>query len=393
MYYVVAQTKNSNKVTYTLPKLCDYNGDITKPWFVWFDIEDDTGQSMRKQYRGGINYYQDPKERRREGNALCSYWKKRLESGLYNPFERKGGIVGAVPENITEAITQIADLKMKSLKRTSRNAYTATARMFKQWLTDRRLGKIRLHAFTQDHARAYLDYLLTDKGYNNTSYNGQRLVLHALFAAITDRWKTVNPFTGIALLPQDIGKNLAYTEQEKRKLISYLKEHDKRMYYAVNFIYHAYIRKTELCEITVGHIDWESKTIRIDSKGAKNRLQDSVTITDGLLKIMLEMGLDMAPKEYYIFGRNLETCEFINKRPNGISDRHRELKLAAGLPDDGKAYYSWKHTGVIDYFKEIKDIYAVMRQCRHSDLKTTMIYLKSLGLNPNSEYRKAQIYL
>jgi integrase len=282
---------------------------------------------------------------------------------------------------------------MKSLKRTSRNGYQFAASMFIKWMADKRLGSIRLHSFTQDHARAYLDYLLTEKEYNNTSYNGQRNVLHALFAAITDRWKTVNPFSGIPMLPQDIGRNLAYTEPEKRKLISYLKEHDKRMYYAVNFIYHAYIRKTELCEITVGHIDWESKTIRIDSKGAKNRLQDSVTITDGLLKIILEMGLDMAPKEYYIFGRCLETCQHKNKSPNGISDRHRELKLAAGLPDDGKAYYSWKHTGVIDYFKEIKDIYAVMRQCRHSDLKTTMIYLKSLGLNPNAEYRKAQIYL
>jgi integrase len=380
-------------LSYTLPKLCDYNGDTSKSWFVWFDISDDTGQSMRKQFRGGINYYPDAKARKREGNALCAYWKKRLESGLYNPFERKGGPVGAMPENVTDAITQIVDLKLKSLKKTSRTSYRTISAMFKKWLTDNRLAKIKIHALTRDHAQAYLDYLLMDKGYNSTTHNSQKSVLHAIFAAITDRWKTVNPFTGIAMLPQDIGKNLAYTEKEKRTLIDYFRQHDKRMFYTVNFIYHAYLRKTELCEITVGHIDWESKTIRIDSKGAKNRLQDSVTITDGLLKIMLEMGLDMAPKEYFIFGRGLETCHLKNKSPNGISDRHRELKLAAGLPDDGKAYYSWKHTGVIDYFKEIKDIYAVMRQCRHSDLKTTMIYLKSLGLNPNAEYRKAQIYL
>jgi integrase len=165
------------------------------------------------------------------------------------------------------------------------------------------------------------------------------------------------------------------------------------MYYAVNFTYHAYIRKSELCELKVESIDWESSTIRIDSSGAKNRKQESVTITDGLMAVLLEMGLDMAPKHFYIFGRGLETTPEKCTRSEAISERHRRLKKNAGLPDDGKAYYSWKHTGVIDYFKEIKDIYAVMRQCRHSDLKTTMIYLKSLGLNPNTEFRKAQIFL
>jgi integrase len=379
-------------LNYTLPKLCDYDGDTSKAWFVWFDISDpDTGRSRRKQFRGGMNYYSDKDSRKKEGKALAAYWKKRLQAGLYNPFER--GSATAVPASVSDAVTQIVDLKLKTLKKTSSTSYRTISAMFKKWLADSRLSNMKLHSFTKDHAQAYLDHLLMEKGYNSTTHNNQRCVLHAIFGAITDRWKVPNPFTGITLLPEDVGKNLAYNDREKKVLINYFLKHDKRMYYAVNFIYHAYLRKTELCELTVGHIDWESQTIRIDSQGAKNRLQDSVTITDGLMKILLEMGLDMAPKEYYIFGRNMETCEKKNPRPNGISDRHRELKLSAGLPDDGKAYYSWKHTGVIDYFKAIKDIYAVMRQCRHSDLKTTMVYLKSLGLNPNAEYRKAQIYL
>lgn len=379
---------------YTLPKLCDFDGDTNRPWFVWFDVSDPgTGQKLRKQFRGGINYFKDKEARKREGKALVAYWRKRLQSGTYDPFNRTDAM--AAPDSVTEAVRFVVDLKLKSLKKTSCTSYRTVSAMFIKWLGSKRLDKIKLHLFTGNHAQAYLDHLLTDKGYNSTTHNNQRGVLHAIFGAIQTRWKSLvpeNPFD-IALLPGDIGKNLAYTDKEKKTLIDYFKQHNKRVYYAVNFIYHAYLRKTELCELTTGHIDWESKTIRIDSGGAKNRRQESVTITDGLLKIMLEMGLDMAPKEFYIFGRGLQTCAAKCPRPNDISDLHRELKLSAGLPDDGKAYYSWKHTGVIDYFKEIKDIYAVMRQCRHSDLKTTMIYLKSLGLNPNTEFRKAQIYL
>lgn len=382
-------------VSYSLPKLCDYGGDTSKSWFVWFDIENpDTGATIRKQFRGGINYYKDKEARKREGKALVAYWKKRLDSGLYDPFSTGTSAVNQ-PGTVTEAITFIVDLKLKTLKKNSRTGYRTISKMLVQWLTDCRLDKLKLYSFTRTQAQAYLDHLLIEKGYNSTTHNSQRSVLHAIFGAMQDRWKNLvpdNPFK-ISMLPQDIGKNLAYTETEKRTLVAYFKSYAKRMYYAVNFTYHAYLRKPELCDLTVGHIDWESKTIRIDSSGAKNRKQESVTISDGLMLILLEMGLDMAPKNYYIFGKGLETCSSKCPRPNDLTDWHRELKLKAGLPDDGKGYYSWKHTGVIDYFKEIKDIYAVMRQCRHSDLKTTMIYLKSLGLNPNTEFRKAQIYL
>jgi integrase len=382
------------RLNYTLPKLCTYEDDPSKPWFVWFDISDpDTGESTRKQFRGGINYYPTIEGRKKEGKALAAYWKKRLDEGTYSPFKRRSSVA---PDSIKDAVQKVVDLKLKALKKSSRNSYETIGNMFIAWLDQEKLGKMKLYRFSKEHAQGYLDYLLMDKGYNGKTHNNQRSVLHAIFTEVVKRWESYmpkNPFTGIPELPEDIGKNLAYDEKEKKILINYFLAHDKRMYYAVNFIYHTYIRKTELCEIKVGNIDWENKTIRISSSGAKNRRQDSVTITDGLEKILLEMGLDLAPKEFYIFGKGMQTVAGKCNKPGIISERHRELKLAAGLPDDGKAYYSWKHTGVIDYYKQIKDIYAVMRQCRHSDLKTTMIYLKSLGLNPNIEYRKAQIYL
>jgi hypothetical protein len=51
--------------------------------------------------------------------------------------------------------------------------------------------------------------------------------------------------------------------------------------------------------------------------------------------------------------------------------------------EENNPIYSWKHTGFVDMYQEIKEPYALMRQLRHYDLQTTMIYMKSLGLQSN----------
>jgi len=387
-----------SRLIYTDPKLCTYGDDLTRAWFVYFTITDpDTNEKVTKQFRGGINYYHTVDARKREGKALVAYWKKRLREGTYCPFKKKRMGFAVVPDDVTAAVKKIVEIKSRALRSSSKESYKKISERFLRWLADNRLATVKLHAFTREHAQAYLDHLLLDMNYNGKTHNNQRSVMHAIFAQIVERWEHAmpkNPFSKIPELPEDVGKNVAYSEREKHVLIEYFKLHDKRMYYAVNFIYHAYIRKTELCDIQVRDIDWVNKTIRIASSTAKNRLQDSVTITEGLEKILLEMGLDMAPGHYYVFGKRMMTCEQQCTRPSDISDRHRALKLAAGLPDDpDKTFYSWKHTGVVDYYQQIKDPYAIMRQCRHSDIKTTMIYMKSLGLNPNAEFRRTLIHL
>ena len=56
------------EISFTDVELCTYDGDITRPWFVYFDVTDhSTGITSRKQFRGGVNYYSSPKERLNAG--------------------------------------------------------------------------------------------------------------------------------------------------------------------------------------------------------------------------------------------------------------------------------------------------------------------------------------
>ena len=50
--------------------------------------------------------------------------------------------------------------------------------------------------------------------------------------------------------------------------------------------------------------------------------------------------------------------------------------------------YSWKHSGVVSAYNAGVDIKTIQRQCRHSSLEQTDVYLKSLGLGVSQAMNK-----
>lgn len=384
-------------ITWSEPELCTYDFDLSRQWFIYFTVRNElTGAEVRRQHRGNINTYHSKEQRIRQAAALIAYWKDRLKSGQYNPWAEPED-KEEMPATVKDAMARILALKKRALKPKSFRNYRDIVNMFTSWLTLRQLGNLRLYQFTADRAQHYMDYLLTEKQYSGKTYNNQQGILHAFFSAMMVKgraWIKENPFTGIEALPEDQGSNTPYSDKERAEITAYLKIHDRRMYYAIHFLFHCYIRKTELTTIRVRDIDWTNKTIRINSQAAKNRVQDSVAIPDAFLPILKEMGLDLAPASFYIFGKKMETVADRMVRPDDISDRYLVHKKAMGYKArDGKNFYSWKATGVIAYWAVIKDPFVIMRQCRHSDLKTTLIYMKSLGLNPNAQFIAARVVM
>ena len=57
---------------------------------------------------------------------------------------------------------------------------------------------------------------------------------------------------------------------------------------------------------------------------------------------------------------------------------------------DECTFYSWKHAAVVAAYKAGMNIYALIRQLRHTDLEYTLIYLKSPGLYDNEEFASKQ---
>ena len=164
------------------------------------------------------------------------------------------------------------------------------------------------------------------------------------------------------------------------------------LYYFVQFMYHCFLRRSEIIRIRVGDIDWINKTIRVNSEDTKNRRQESVSIPSGLEPILRNMGLDKVEPELYIFSHNLKPGSYMLVKADHITAWHKRILTELKIPK-GKTLYSWKHTGVVDYYNAIRDPFPIMQQLRHHSLSITMVYLKSLGLQPNSLIRNAELKL
>lgn len=378
-----------DRFSYTEPQLCHYSFDLSRDWFVYFDFTDHlTGSTTRKQYRGGINYAKSKDERITQGNALKAFWKQQLKAG-WNPFVKSSDLPITKP-TILEAFETILQLKMSSCGDRTIQTYKHSCKLLRTWLEQNRMGAIYLHQFDSTHARAYMDHLTIKKGYSGRTFNDQLTVLSTFFNCMIEReWVTKNPFKKVKKLQVEIGRNIAYTEQEKEALKQYLKEHDRNMYYFTQFIYYCFIRRSELTRLKIGNIDFANMTIVIPSAASKNKKQESVVIPNSFVPVLKEMNLHKYPQHWYIFGRKLEPGAIQYKNYNHISSRHNKISLSLGI-DQQKGLYSWKHSGVCALYPVLNgDVYALMRQLRHSELTTTQIYLKSLGLTDNSAIRSA----
>jgi len=382
------------RFSWTEPKLCHYSYNLSKDWFVYFTITDSiTNQKKRCQFRANINCYKTKDDRVLQGNAVIRYWKDELKMG-WNPFEKVD-----LPNKQTLAgtINFLMELKRASLRGRTIQTYDYRARIITEWILEKKLQDIELKHFSVNMANSFMDWLLLKKGFKNRTYNDFKTFISGLFTEMRRRrWITDNPFEFIQAKPTGMGRNTAFTDEERQQLKELLYQHDRELFYYTQAMFFTFIRRTELTLIKISHIDFVNMTITVpvneDQEGAKNGIQESVVIPDAFIPILQEMYLQKLPGSWFVFGKALKPGPEQFRYPNHISDRHTRFtgKYMPGL-DKEKGLYSWKHTGVCAVYKsmQVKDIYAIMRHCRHKELTTTQIYLKSLGLVDNAAIRGA----
>jgi integrase len=369
---------NSLTLQYTIPKIKHFDFNIERDWYIWYTAKNpETGKRKLFISKRGINYIKNRKERLKEANALRIAIELDLENG-YNPFTRKKDTISG-EKYLQKSLKNILEVKRSSLKVKSMRTYTDVVNMFCAWLDSKKWSKIPPDKFTRKDAIEYADYLLKDRKFSGKSHNHNIGILKTFFYALLEREEIkVNPFKGITELPEGCASNEPYTPAERIKIIDYLKRYNIRLYYAICFIYFGFIRRSELIQLKVKDVNLENFTISINSTVSKNRKSESVTIAKEFEKIIRKMKLHEHDPEDFIFGHKFETCPRPIIRADSLSTAMTRVNKELGIT--GKGFYSWKHTGVCELYNVTHDPYLVMRQCRHSDLRITLIYLRSLGL-------------
>lgn len=283
---------------------------------------------------------------------------------------------------LMDVINFCVEVKQSTTRKSTSDSYSSARNVFFDFLVYSNLENIKLRDFTKKFPHQFRDYLKIERKNSNTTCNNIFEYIGACFTLLIDREIIKsNPFSGIKSLTEEIGANIAYNAEQKIKLEALLIE-DEQLYLFTRFIYFCYLRPKELRFLKVKHL--EENRIFIPATISKNKKSEFVTIPKQLEELIQKSGLRQKEPEQYIFTQRKKGFDYQLPR-NLITNKHKLLVRKIGLSSD-YTLYSWKHTGVVNAYKAGIKIVSIQRQLRHSSLDVTAKYLKSLGLEENTDF-------
>lgn len=357
---------------------------MSKEWFVYFREYKPGHKPKLYIIKDGLNsqdVLKDKRERLRRANAIIFVYKKKFSEN-WTP----GTGYSEQLLTLTECLDRVIDLKR--LKSSSLKSYRYTKKKFVSWLNVKGFNDIYPQNFTHELAIEFLDYTLSHYNFSGKTHNNCLSIMKAMFFLLKKR-KIVemNPFVDIAELEEEQGKNFPLTKEELSKFNEYLKSNRPQFNIPCKLTYYCFLRRTELIRIRIQDINLDNNTIIVHSGSAKNKIQQSVTIPKKLESLLRKLNLDQYPGHYYLYGKYERINEFPVIKPDHISMQFSKIRDKLGI-DKSKGFYALKHTGVCALYNATKDPYLVMAQCRHSDIRITMVYLRSLGLTVSEKIRE-----
>jgi integrase len=290
---------------------------------------------------------------------------------------------------LKDALLDVLAVKIASSRHRTKLTYTSVINIFVEFLNNKNYDLLAKD-FSQKHFYEFRDYLLTVKKVANITANNYLGHLKVFFNALVAREIIEkSPTKGVLNLQTTVGSsNIAFTKDEQTKLEQYLMSNEIGLYYFTRFIYYGFIRPKELLELQIRHIDLEKNKITLPANISKNKKQEWVTIPKALRELITEMKLDILPKNYYIFSKDL-LPGVQSKHRNMVTNLHSQVLKKTNMYNGNLTLYSWKHTGVCNAYKAGLDIVSLQKQLRHHSLAMTEIYLKSLSLIDNDNVLNA----
>lgn len=366
------------------PKTPSGKPSMNGRWYVYFKQRDPSGEMRLVKKKSGINTGVDVRERMFLAKALVEEINLQLSLGR-NFFGTEN--LKTSKKTVIEVMRELLEIKKEGIRHRTWRTYKYAIDSFEGFLAHIGCEDAEPSFVNAYQAQQYCDYLMKVKKLKGKSFNGMKADINMFFNMMLARDMIgKNPFSGIKKQPEVGGTHLAYSAHEWDRIQNYLAEHNERLRLFSLFIYYTFIRPAELLRLQVGNIDLKNGIIQIHGSQSKNRKSESVVIPDRFIEDVKAMKLEGLPKDYFLFGRKLETGP-VSMGRNSVTIYFREALNQLGGFTANHTLYSCKHTGVSAAYRIGVDIYAISRQCRHRTITETQNYMRSIGLSPNDEFR------
>ena len=384
---------------YSIPKIYDSKGDLTKRWYVYYSFRNPKTDKLERQtpIYGGANKFHT-KEKRLE---ILTVYQKSLSSYLkegYNPYEsnkQRHEHIEALDDSrisIESAFEKVLLIKKKVLKDTSYSAYESRINSFKKWLKEKLSKDSLIVDITKKLVINYLNEVL-ERTSARTRFN-TRTDLSSFFQTLEDNdLIVVNFIKNINVLKTTPERNKTYTKSQQEAIFAHLEEKDPILLLYIKFISYNLLRPIEVCRLKVSDVDVNEKRIYVRAKNAPVKIK---IIPDILINDLPDLS-DLSPNHFLFtpekIGGMWETTEqnkrdYFSKRFKKNVKNPFELGVNYGL-------YSFRHTFITKLYQEMEKTATpfevkskLMLITGHSTMVALEKYLRDIDASLPKDYSK-----
>lgn len=248
---------------------------LEKDWFVWWSYRHpDTGKLTRQpnSIKGGANYQKTKRDRLKILKLYQKSLIKLLNDG-YNPYSTNQEyqdfehVIGNKEKNsVKYAFNRALEIKKKEVGERAYKGYKYSIDRLEKHLQKK--GVIYIRDVKQEHVSDFLSQ------FSPRTSNNNKANIRAVFAVLSDQgFIKFNFIRELRNKRVDNSKKRIFNETEIAHVTKLLKEQDKDLLMYIRLESLMFWRTVELVRIKIEDIDFNKKTMSVDTKTKKGKIK------------------------------------------------------------------------------------------------------------------------
>jgi integrase len=374
-------------------KLHDYNGDLTKQWFVFYSYKTESGRMKRIRDYEGLGKCRTKKARYELAETKIKEINAKLSNG-WNPLDnekviyndnvqychitRKNGNAVTSKKTFNFFINQYLNEIANDIRPSTYTTYKSKYRIFTQFLEAKHIDKMHVSEFTNVDAKNFIKYLKETRKIKN-SINLYIELMRRIYEYLIEKNEVYNNvFTKVQKIQKSNNPPQYYGMETVKLFKNEALKTDPQMWLVFRFIFYMFIRPKELRYLKIGNINFGEGFVHIPADVSKTKQTRYPAIPQVFLNELLEAEFDKMPKEWYIF--TTEKKPGVASNPvskNYLWNRFSAIRQSLKIPRDYK-FYAFKHTGMAMARLAGIDTKDIQMQAGHHSLDMVDKYLRQL---------------